>query len=81
MPNINKIIFGADVLIDLTQDTATAADVAQGFTFHDASGTARTGTKTGGGSGTLPVTANGTYNCYQYASVSVALPVYDGTVV
>jgi len=80
MPNINKIIYGAQVLIDLTGDTATAADVAQGITFHDASGTARTGTKTGGGSGTLTVTANGTYNCYQYASVAVSIPVYDGEV-
>lgn len=36
---INKVIYGNDVLIDLTADTITASDLASGVTAHDASGT------------------------------------------
>lgn len=43
---INKVIFGSDTLIDLTSDTITAADLAQGVTAHDKSGTVITGTNT-----------------------------------
>ena len=42
----NKIIFGNEVLIDLTADTITAADLANGVTAHDASGAIITGTNT-----------------------------------
>lgn len=34
----NKIIYGGDVLIDLTADTVTADKVLQGYTFHEKSG-------------------------------------------
>lgn len=44
--NINKIIYGGNVLIDLTADTVTAADLAYGVTAHDNSGTIITGTST-----------------------------------
>lgn len=47
---INKVVYGDQTLIDLTSDTATAEDVVEGKTFHDASGQLRTGTG-GGGSG------------------------------
>ena len=40
----NKIIFGNEVQIDLTQDTAVANKVLNGYTFHDASGAPVTGT-------------------------------------
>lgn len=43
---INKVIFGSDTLIDLTSDTITAADLAQGVTAHDKSGAIITGTNT-----------------------------------
>jgi len=43
---INKVIFGNDTLIDLTSDTITAADLANGVTAHDASGAPITGTNT-----------------------------------
>lgn len=45
MPNqyVNKVIYDGDVLIDLTADTAVAAKVLSGFTFHAASGAPTTG--------------------------------------
>lgn len=42
----NKIIYGGEVLIDLTADTVTAADLAEGVTAHDKSGAVITGTNT-----------------------------------
>lgn len=42
----NKIIYGGDVLIDLTSDTVTAADLAYGKTAHDKSGAPITGANT-----------------------------------
>lgn len=48
-PYINKVVFGDDTLIDLTDATATAADIAQGVTAYGASGALLTGTATGGG--------------------------------
>ena len=43
---INKIIYGGNVLIDLTGDTVTAADVQSGVTFHLPSGATGAGTCT-----------------------------------
>lgn len=42
----NKVIFGGEVLIDLTGDTVTASDVASGVKFHLPSGEVGTGTNT-----------------------------------
>lgn len=42
----NKVIYGGDVLIDLTQDDVTAADVTSGKKFHLPSGATATGTNT-----------------------------------
>ena len=42
----NKIIYGGNVLIDLTQDDVTAADVQSGKKFHLPSGEPATGTNT-----------------------------------
>lgn len=42
--NVNKVIFGNEVLIDLTSDTAVASDVLTGKKFHLASGAQATGT-------------------------------------
>ena len=44
--NINKIIYGGNVLIDLTGDTVTASDLAYGVKAHDNSGVQITGTST-----------------------------------
>ena len=48
-PYTNKVVYAGQTLIDLTGDTATAADVAKGKTFHLASGAQATGTHEGGG--------------------------------
>lgn len=42
--NINKVVYGDTVLIDLTADTVTADKILTTYTAHDASGTAITGT-------------------------------------
>ena len=43
---INKVIYGGDTLIDLTQDDVTRASVLSGIKFHLPSGEATTGTCT-----------------------------------
>lgn len=44
--NINKVIYGGEVLIDLTTDTVTADKILSGFTAHDKSGAVITGSCT-----------------------------------
>ena len=70
--------------MDLTGDTATAADVAQGKTFHLASGAPATGTASGGGTSVqleqLSVVSNGTYTAdtgKAYSPVVVNVPSVD----
>lgn len=41
---INKVVYNAQVLIDLTGDTVAADKLAKGVTAHDKSGTPITGT-------------------------------------
>ena len=50
MPNqyVNKVQLGSETLLDLTGDTATAADVVAGKTFHLANGAPATGTGSAG---------------------------------
>lgn len=43
---VNKVVFGNEVKIDLTSDTVTPSDLANGVTAHDASGAIITGTST-----------------------------------
>ena len=45
---VNKIVLGSDTLLDLTGDTATAADVAVGKTFHLYTGAPAVGTASAG---------------------------------
>lgn len=42
----NKVVYGSEVLIDLTGDTITADKLSAGVTAHDKSGAAITGTNT-----------------------------------
>ena len=50
---VSKVKYNGVTLINLENDTATAADVRTGKTFHLADGTIATGTYSGGG-GNLP---------------------------
>ena len=43
-PYINKVEYGSDVLIDLTQDTVTSDHMLAGTTAHLGSGASATGT-------------------------------------
>lgn len=43
---VNKVIYGGNVLIDLTTDTVTVDKLASGITAHDKSGAVITGTNT-----------------------------------
>lgn len=56
--NVNKVVYGNNILIDLTGDTAVASDVAQGKTFHDATGALVTGTAGGGEGYKITVTTD-----------------------
>ena len=47
-PYVNKVVYGNQTVLDLTEDTADASDVLQGQTFHDRSGALVTGTAIGG---------------------------------
>lgn len=57
----SKIMINGTPLIDLTQDTVAVDNLLSSYTAHDASGTAITGTATGGGGGSVSFTqdANG----------------------
>lgn len=47
MPNINKVVYDGNILIDLTDTTATAETIRQGYTAYGADGEKITGTYTG----------------------------------
>lgn len=51
MPNINKVVFGNQTLIDLSTTTLSqASQLANGVTAYDRAGNVITGTASGGGS-------------------------------
>lgn len=62
--SINKVVYGNETLIDLTGDTVTAADVAQGKTFHLADGSQAIGTSEGGSLEIVNYTLKASYARY-----------------
>lgn len=75
---INKVQYGNTVLIDLTDTTAVASDVAAGKYFYGKDGVKTLGTGSGGGGSitveALSVTQNGTYTAqtgHAYSPVTV----------
>lgn len=63
MTEINKVVYGGNTLIDLTNDDVTASDVKSGVYFHDASGVRSAGTMAVSDTKVTqnPTTANGSY--------------------
>lgn len=47
---VNKVVYGDNVLIDLTSDTVTAETLLKGYTAHKADGTIIVGTMEAGAS-------------------------------
>jgi hypothetical protein len=56
---VNKVIYGQNTLIDLTSDTVAARHLRSGYTAHDASGQAITGTLVQGEAGSTYQDENG----------------------
>lgn len=48
-PYVNKVVYGGQTLIDISDTTATADKILQGYTAYGADGSKLTGTATGGG--------------------------------
>ena len=58
---VNKVIYGNQTLIDLSNDTITADKILAGYTAHNASGASITGTCAGV---QIPVPSSGTNSFY-----------------
>ena len=72
-PYVNKVIYGSSTLMDISDTTADDEDVAEGKVYYKASGLRSVGTASGGitPTGTIPISANGTYDVTNYASADV----------
>lgn len=65
--SVNKVVYGTTVLVDLTEDTVNASDLAEGITAHGANGEFVTGTIKEG----VPVNKSLTPELYDNGSVKM----------
>lgn len=72
---INKVVYHNNTLIDLTDTTATAADVATGKYFYTNAGVRTAGTNSGGGGGKNIQTYIGRAETNQTAYTATAVSV------
>ena len=73
---INKVVYDGDTLIDITDTTAIASDVASGKYFYTNAGVRTQGTASGGGGKNVQVYSGMDYaNATSYTATDVTLTV------
>lgn len=74
---INKVIFGGETLVDLTNDTVTPDKLAKGVTAHDKTGVQITGTMESGGGSSLYCGVEDTNHVLQYPIYNLDYPTVE----